>query len=46
VGELFIVWAAYQPGIERGLDVDAPQPQCLHEIIVHRVFVDVEAGLH
>jgi hypothetical protein len=46
VSEVLLVGPTHQPGFERGLYVGTAQAECLHEVVVHSVFVDVEAGLH
>ncbi|HJQ35108.1 MAG TPA: hypothetical protein VJ866_23355 [Pyrinomonadaceae bacterium] len=46
VGEVLLVRSADQSRLKRCLDVSPAQAECLHEVVVHRVLVDVEAGLH
>jgi hypothetical protein len=43
---MFFVRPADKPGIKSPLNVYAAQPKCLRQVVVHRVLVDVEAGLH
>jgi hypothetical protein len=46
VREGLFVGPSHQPRFKSRLDIRTAQPKCLHEVVVHRVLVDVEAGLH
>jgi hypothetical protein len=46
VREVLLVGTRDQPRFERSQYVSPAQAECLHQVVVHRVLVDVEAGLH